>query len=281
MRQKKQHKSTKNITRIILAIITLLILVIALFPMVWMFLTSIKSFKDAFAIPPKLVFEPTFSSYFNVLFQKKIHTYFFNSVLISGFSTLIALIVGIPGGYALSQFRFKSKKQLGFFILSVRIAPPIMSLFPLYMIFSRLRILGSHFSLIIMYIVFNLPLAVWVVQIFFREVPVELRESAIIDGCSEFTAFRKVMLPMVKSGISATAILCLIQTWNEYLFALVLSNRSSATLPIAITSYRTYQGVEWGPISAAGILVMLPMIIFGIIVQKDLVKGLTLGSIKG
>ena len=274
-------KQSNLIGKKILITIILVILCLFIFPVLWLFLTSIKDFKDAFSVPPKLIFTPTIRNFKSIFVDKNIHHYFFNSLFISSSATFVALLVGVPGGYSLAQFEFRAKEKLGFFILSIRIAPPIMSLFPLYMIFFKIGLLGTKLSIIIMYVVFNLPLAVWVMQIFFRDVPKELREAAIIDGCSEIKAFWEVMLPLARSGLAATSILCLIQSWNEYLFALVLSSRTSATLPIAITSYRTYQGVEWGPISAAGIIVMLPMVLFGLFIQRNLVQGMTMGAVKG
>jgi ABC-type glycerol-3-phosphate transport system permease component len=194
---------------------------------------------------------------------------------------LIALVIGVPGAYSLAQFNFRAKKNIGFFILSVRIAPPIMSLLPLFVVFNRLHLVGTRVSLVIMYIVFNLPLSVWIMQVFFRDVPRELREAAIMDGCSEIRTFLSIMVPLVQNGLLATTVLCMIQSWNEYLFALVLSGQDTQTLPVAISSFMTFQGIEWGPISAAGVVVMLPMILFGLLSQKNLVRGMTLGAVKG
>ncbi len=267
--------------RVIFWIVLLVILGFFLLPPLWLFLTSIKTFNDAFAIPPKLVFHPTIENYVNVFQSKSIQSYLLNSVIVAGLSTLLALIIGVPGGYALAMYEFRAKRNLSFFILSVRIAPPIMSLFPLYMIFTRTHLIGTRAALIVMYVVFNLPLTVWIMQIFFRDISREIREAALIDGCTELRTFRSIMLPLTRSGLSATSILCIIQSWNEYLMALVLTGQSSQTLPVAITSFMTYSGIEWGPISAAGVIVMIPMIVFGLLVQKNLVKGLTFGAVKG
>ena len=204
-----------------------------------------------------------------------------NSVIIASTATVASLIIGVPGAYSLAQYKFRGRKSLGFFILSIRIAPPIMSLFPLFIVFNRINLVGTKLSIIVMYIVLGLPLSVWIMRIFFADLSSELREAAIIDGCSELQAFLYVMLPLVRTGLATTSILCFIQCWNEYLFALVLSDHSSQTLPVAILSFMTYQGIEWGPISAAGVLVMIPMIVFGLSVQKYFVKGMTLGAVKG
>ncbi len=275
------HGGTLELRAVLFWIFIVVILLFFLFPPIWLFLTSIKTFRDAFAIPPKLFFTPTFENYRNVFEMKQIQTFLLNSIIVSSCSTAVALLIGVPAAYALARFEFAGKKNLSFFILSVRIAPPIMTLFPLYIVFNQLHLIGTRLAVVVMYIVFNLPLAVWIMQIFFRDVAGELRDAALIDGCSEVRVLLSVMLPLVRSGLSATSILCVIQAWNEYLMALVLTSQRSQTMPVAITSFMTYSGIEWGPISAAGVVVMVPMIVFGLMVQKNLVRGLTLGAVKG
>lgn len=278
---REAHRGAQGVRATAFWIAIVVILLFFLFPPIWLFLTSIKTFRDAFAIPPKLFFTPTFANYLNVFATKQIQAFLLNSIIISAVSTAIALLIGVPAAYALARFEFAGKKNLSFFILSVRIAPPIMTLFPLYVVFSRSNLIGTRSSVIVMYVVFNLPLAVWIMQIFFRDISGELRDAALIDGCSELRVLLRVMLPLVRSGLSATSILCVIQAWNEYLLALVLTSQKSQTMPVAISSFMTYSGIEWGPISAAGVVVMIPMIAFGLMVQKNLVRGLTLGAVKG
>lgn len=272
----------KSLVRsIVFWIILAFILVFFLSPLIWLFSTSFKNFKDAFAIPPKIFFTPTFENFIYVFNNGDFVKYILNSIIISFSSTFICMVLGVPGAYALASFEFDKKKDLSFFILSTRIAPPIMSIMPLFIIFNKLDLVGSKFPLVLMYILMNLPLVIWIMPVYFREIPTELREAAIIDGCSELKAFYKIMVPMVMGGITATTILCIIQAWNEFLFALVLSGKSSQTLPVAITSFMTFQGTQWGPLSAAGSVIMIPMIIFGFLVQRNFVKGMTMGSVKG
>ena len=169
--QQLQQRSRRIAPRIVFWLVLLVILCFFLLPPIWLFLTSIKTFNDAFAMPPKLFFKPTLrENYRNVLQNKSIQNYLFNSIIVSGLSTLLALMIGVPGGYALAMYEFRAKNNLSFFILSVRIAPPIMSLFPLFMIFSRTHLVGTKAALVIMYVVFNLPLTVWIMQIFFRDI---------------------------------------------------------------------------------------------------------------
>ena len=245
---REAHRGAQGVRATAFWIAIVVILLFFLFPPIWLFLTSIKTFRDAFAIPPKLFFTPTFANYLNVFATKQIQAFLLNSIIISAVSTAIALLIGVPAAYALARFEFAGKKNLSFFILSVRIAPPIMTLFPLYVVFSRSNLIGTRLSVIVMYVVFNLPLAVWIMQIFFRDISGELRDAALIDGCSELRVLLRVMLPLVRSGLSATSILCVIQAWNEYLLALVLTSQKSQTMPVAISSFMTYSGIEWGPI---------------------------------
>lgn len=262
-------------------ILILLILAFFLFPPLFLVSTSLKNYKDAFSIPPKFVFKPTFENYRYIFSSADFGRYLKNSIIISSISTLFALLIGIPAGYALSVFQVKNKENLQFFVLSLRIAPPLMVVIPFYMIFFKLGILGTKTILIIMYFTINLPLVIILMQVYFEDVPIEIREAALIDGCSEWLAFKKIMLPLVKSGLSATTILCIIQSWNEFLFALVLTSEASQTLPVGVTSFMTFQGTNWGALSAAGTVIMIPMIVFGMLVQKNLVKGMTFGAVKG
>jgi len=283
MREFKSKDSLlrQKVKNVVFWTVLIFILGFFLFPPLWLFSTSFKNFKDAFAIPPKIIFSPTFENYIYVFNNGDFIKYIINSVVISFSSTLVCMLLGVPGAYSIASFEFKRKKDISFFILSTRIAPPIMSLLPLFIMFNKLGLVGSRFPLIIMYVLMNLPLVIWIMPVYFREIPVELREAAIIDGCSELKVFWKVFMPLVKSGLAATSILCIIQAWNEFLFALVLSGKASQTLPVAVTSFMTFQGTQWGPLSAAGTVIMIPMIIFGFMVQRNFVKGMTLGAVKG
>jgi multiple sugar transport system permease protein len=267
--------------KVVFWVVLSVILLFFLAPLLWLISTSFKNFRDAFALPPKIFFTPTLENYQSVFNNGDFGLYILNSVIIAFGSTLICMFLGVPGAYALACFEFPQKNDVSFFILSTRIAPPIMSIMPLYIIFNHLHWVGTRLPLLIMYILMNLPLVIWIMPVYFRDIPTELKEAAKIDGCSEFQAFVKVMIPVARGGIAATGILCIIQAWNEFLFALILSGGQSQTLPVAVTSFMTFQGTEWGPLSAAGTIIMIPMIIFGIVIQRNFVKGMTMGAVKG
>ncbi len=258
-----------------------LVLMFFLSPLVWLVSTSFKNYIDAFAMPPKLFFTPTLENYAKVLGKADFFHYMLNSVICSLVPMAIAIAVGVPCAYAIAMFGNKKSKNTSFFFLSARIAPPLMSLLPLYIIFSRIGLLGGKFPIIVMYTLICIPIVVWLMPVYFRDVPPELREAAIIDGCGELDIFLRVVFPLVKGSIAATAIYCVIITWNEFLIALVMSSKASQTLPVTVTSFMTFQGTEWGPLSAAGTVIMVPMIVFGFFIQKYFARGIVSGAVKG
>jgi len=271
-------------TKLGLIIATLLvILLFELFPLFWMLEISFKGYKDVIAMPPKLLFEPTLKNYREVIAAKRtpfLH-YLGNSAIVGLCSTAVALAVGIPAAYSFVRFRFPGKENIKFWILTTRMAPPIAVLIPYFLLFNRLRLIDSFVTLILMHVTLNLALVVWMAISFIEEVPVELEESAVIDGCSRIGAFARVTFPLIAPGIAAISILAMIFSWNDLMFSLVLSGRNTATAPVVITSFITYQDVAWGKLSAASMLIMLPVVVFALLVQKYILRGLTFGAVKG
>lgn len=280
-RYNNKYKNYKILRAVVFWFFMVLILLFFISPLLWLISTSFKNYIDAFAMPPKIIFTPTLENYIRVLGRADFFQYMLNSIICSLVSTAVALVFGVPCAYAIAMFNYSKAKNTSFFFLSARIAPPIMSLLPLYIIFSRIGILGTKIPIIIMYTLICLPIVVWLMPVYFREVPQEIREAAIIDGCNEMDIFSRIVLPLVRGSIAATAIYCVILTWNEFLIALVMSNRSSQTLPVTVTSFMTFQGTEWGPLSAAGTIIMIPMIAFGFIIQKYFARGIVSGAVKG
>ena len=262
-------------------IVLLLVLLFFLYPLYWLIATSFKNYIDAFAMPPKFFFKPTLNNYKTVFHKSNFFNNIFNSLICAFSSTAVGIALGVPCAYAISKLHVKKSKDISFFFLSARIAPPIMIILPMYIIFNKIGLSGSKWALIFMYITMTLPIVVWMMPVYFRDIPSELSDAALIDGCSDWQAFAKVMLPLSRPSIAATSIYCIILTWNEFLIALILSNKSSQTLPVAVTSFLTFQGTEWGPLCAAGSIIMIPMIIFGCAIQKYFVRGLVNGAVKG
>ena len=262
-------------------------------PIVWMLLLSLKTSDEILVMPPKLFFLPTLDNYASVLFGSvskssgsfaPTNTSFpynlLNSASISLVSTLLALTMGIPAAYCFAKFRFRRKQQLSSFILSTRFVPPIAVVLPFFLLFRTLHLLDTHACLIIMYTFMNLALIIWMLKNFFDEVPSEVVEAARMDGCSNTITLVSVALPLVQPGIAAAAILCMLFSWNEFLFAVLFTGKVAKTAPVAVYSFVTFREIVWGNLTAAGIITTIPVLIFILLVQKNLVRGLTAGAVK-
>lgn len=251
-----------------------------LFPVVWTILTSLKTEAEAFSMPPKWLFKPTFENYVSIFTKQPFMRYIMNSVIVGASSTLLALVLGTPAAYAFSRMKSRRGEGLSFFILSTRIAPPTLIILPFFLLYRQLGLYDSKLGLMIVYLIFNLPFVVWIMKLFFDEIPKELDEAAMVDGCSRLRAFFTIVLPLTKSGLAATSILCMITSWNEFFFAVTLTGDRAKTLPVAVTSFIQFTGTRWGELCAAATVIMLPLILFGFIVQKNLVAGMTFGAVK-
>jgi len=260
-------------------------LVAALAPVYWMITISFKREIDQFAVPPKwFSFSPTLEHYAEAFINRSFGQYLFNSLLVAIASTACALVIGTLAAYALARFRlpWSLDRKLALWILSTRMFPAIVTTIPLFLIMRDLRLVNTRLSLVIAYTSFNLPFVVWMMRGFFAEVPRDLEEAAMVDGDSRMGAFWRVVLPLVTPGLAATAVFCLIVSWNEFLFALVLTQTDSAmTLPVGIAGRVTQYGIKWGAMSAAAVVAMVPIVAFALCVQKYLVRGLSLGAVKG
>ncbi len=257
----------------------------ALLPVYWLATISLKQPVDQFAVPPVWIsFTPTLEHFREILFARPFLTYVWNSIVVAGGSTLLALLLGAPAAYGLARFRLPHElhERLSFWILSTRMFPPIISIVPLFLVMNRLDLLNTRASLVLIYTAFNLPLVVWMMRGFFEEVPVELEEAAMVDGLNRVQALVRVVLPLTAPGLAATAVFCLIVAWNEFLFALVLTQTDRVmTLPVGIAAQVTQFEIRWGAMSAAGVLAMVPILIFAFAVQRYLVRGLSMGAVKG
>ncbi len=260
-------------------VVVLFVVILVLFPIVWTFLTSIKGRFDVSAMPPKLLFTPTTENYRKVFIEDGFYRYFKDSIIIALISTVIAVFLGTMAAYGLVRYRVGGK-FLPFWILSTRMLPPIAIILPIYILMQRVRLIDTYASIIIMHVLLNLPFAVWLMSGFFREVPSEIDEAALLDGCSVFGAFIRILFPVVIPGVLATTVFCLITSWNEYLFALILSGRNVKTLPVAAAFYVTDRDILWGPMAAVAVVASIPIIIFTLLIQKHLVRGLSYGAIK-
>jgi multiple sugar transport system permease protein len=260
-------------------------LLAALAPIYWLIGISLKREIDQFAWPPLWFgFTPTLRHYAEAFGQAEFARYFANSVIVATGSTVLALALGVPAAYGLARFSWPGgwARAIGFWILSTRMLPPIVTIVPLFLLLREIRLLNSLGGLVLVYTAFNLPFTIWMMRGFFEEVPRELEEAAWLDGESRLGALLRIVLPVVRPGLAATAIFCLIVAWNEFLFALILSQTpSSMTLPVGIASRVTQYEIQWGAMSAGGVVAMAPVLVFAAAAQRYLVRGLSLGAVKG
>lgn len=266
-------------------VVLLATLIVALAPVYWMFTISLKTEVDQFAAPPRwFSFEPTLEHYQDAFLVRSFGQYLVTSALVATLSTACALVIGTIAAYSLARFRFPYDldRKLSLWILSTRMFPAIVTAVPLFLMMRDLRLLNTRASLVIVYTAFNLPFVVWMMRGFFAELPRELEEAALIDGDSRLGALVRIVLPLVAPGLAATAVFCLIVSWNEFLFALVLTQTDAAmTLPVGIAGRVTQYEIKWGVMSAAGVVAIVPILAFAMAVQKYLVRGLSLGAVKG
>jgi multiple sugar transport system permease protein len=260
-------------------------LIITLFPVYWIAGNSFKYDIDIFSVPPQWFPQnPTLKHYHAAFIERPFLKYALNSFIIAVFTTIVSLVLGTMAGYALARFQYPGRwrYQISFWILSTRMMPPIVTIIPLYIAFNYMNLLNTKTAVVIAYTAFNLPFATWMMKSYFQDLPVELEEAAMVDGDTRWGAFLRVALPLARPGLAATAIFCLIISWNEFLLALILTlTERSQTLPIGIAGRVTQYNTYWGEISAAGFTACIPIIIFAFIVQKHLVRGLSFGAVKG
>ncbi len=263
----------------------ILALLATLAPVYWMMTISLKSEVDQFSVPPRwFLFSPTLAHYRDAFLERSFGQYLLTSAIVAVSSTFCAMVLGTLCAYALARLGLPGRlsTRLSLWILSTRMFPPIVTALPLFLMMRDVRLLNTRASLVIVYTAFNLPFVVWMMRGFFQEIPRDLEEAARVDGDSRLGALVRVVLPLVAPGLAATAIFCLIISWNELLFALILTQTDAAmTLPVGIAGRVTQYEIKWGVMSAAGVVAMMPILLFALAVQRYLVRGLSLGAVKG
>ncbi|WP_225730190.1 MULTISPECIES: carbohydrate ABC transporter permease [unclassified Nocardia] len=249
------------------------------FPVLWMALTAFKQEGDAYTDPPKIVFTPTLDQ-FRAVLDSGIGTTLANSAFATVVSTILVLALGIPAAFALSLRPVRKTRDALFFFISTKMLPVVAAIVPLYVIVGDLGVLDNVWALVGLYTAMNLPIAVWMMRSFFLEVPGELLEAASMDGADTWTAVREVIAPLVSPGIAATALICVIFSWNEFFFAVNLTAVQAQTIPVFLVGFITGEGLYWARLSAAAMLTALPVILAGWLAQNKLVRGLSFGAIK-
>ncbi|MDP9248359.1 MAG: carbohydrate ABC transporter permease [Candidatus Dormibacteraeota bacterium] len=249
------------------------------FPVLWMVLEGFKEETQAASIPPTIFFTPTLSAYQEVL-SRDFPPFFINSAIATIFSTFLVIVLGLPAAYALAIRPVKKTRDVLFFFISTRFLPFAASLVPLYILARNLHLLDNILALIIIYTTINLPLGVWLLRSFLLEIPNDLFEAARVDGAGLYDELVRIILPVVTPGLAATALICLIFSWNEFFYAVNLTSSIAATSPIFLVGFISGRGLFYAKLSAAATLASLPVLLAGFIAQRQLIRGLTMGAVK-
>jgi sorbitol/mannitol transport system permease protein len=262
-----------------LNLVTYAIAVIVFFPILWTVLTGFKNEADAAADPPVLLFNATVANY-QTVFDARYLTYFANSAILAIGSTVLALCLGLPAAFSLAFRPSRATPKILSWVLSTKMLPVVGALIPLIVIYKHLGLVDSRFGMILLYGASNLPLVIWMMRSFFADLPKEILEAGIVDGAGTARIMLRLVLPLTAPGLAATALLCLIFSWNEFLLAVNLTSANAGTLPVFISSFQTSEGLFFAKMSAASSLAVAPVIFAGWIAQRSLVRGLTFGAVK-
>ncbi|HEX3499952.1 MAG TPA: carbohydrate ABC transporter permease [Stellaceae bacterium] len=250
----------------------------AILVFLWMLSLAFKTDIDNIAYPPVFIPNPpTLDNFLSVFQNSPFALYTYNSIIVTGGATLLALLVGVPAGYGIAKAR---AHKLGVLVLLARLTPGLSFLIPLYILFQMMGLTGTLWPMIITHLVITVPIVAWIMIGFFETLPHDLEEAAMIDGCTLWQAFYRIALPLSRPGIVVAAILSIIFSWNNFIFGVVLAGRETRTLPVAVYNVLTFEQLSWGPLAAAALVVMLPVLVLTIIIQREIVSGLAAGGVK-
>jgi len=271
-----------KVRRALIFAVAVAVLAVWAFPVLWALLTSFKTERDVLAYPPKVVFAPTLANYADVLFgSSTILPNLLSSFVVAGFTTLFTIVIAVPAAYALARLEFPAKRSTGFYVLATQMLPPIGLIIPYYLAMQKLAALDTYSGLIVIYLTFSLPFAVWLMVSYFEDIPREMEEAALLDRAGRLRALWYVILPQVRGGIAVTTIFVFLNAWTEFLFAVVLGGNRVRTVTVAMFNFISVEQTLWAKLAAGAVLAMLPVIVLGLVAQRHIVKGLTVGAVKG
>jgi multiple sugar transport system permease protein len=270
-----------SIRTVVLSIVTFVLMLFVIIPVLWFLLVSLQSPTRIIAQSPFANLKFSLQNYENVFTRLRYLRYFANSLIISIIATAVTLIIGSLAAYSFSRLRNKVTDNLSFWILSTRMLPPIAVIIPVYLLMSYLGLLDTFLGMIIIYMTISIPYSVWMLKSFFDEIPRELDEAAMVDGCTKLRIISKVVIPIAVPGIISTGIFNFILLWNEFLFALIITSINTKTLPVAISAFITDKGIEWSNMAAAGSVLVVPLAVMFYLIQRFIIRGLSFGALKG
>lgn len=249
------------------------------FPILWLFMTAFKYPRDAYSF--KLLFEPTFRNYIAIFTKPNVFgRLLLNSTLIAVLTIVIAIPIATMAAYALSRFQYKVKNLILVWLMSTQFVPPVVIVLPYFILYRNLGLTDTRIGLVILNLSFVLPFAVWMIKGFVDGLSTSMEEAAFVEGCTFLQTMRRVTVPLVMPGIITASIFALLQAWNEYLFALILTRKHAVTLTVGLNTLNTDRGILWEQMSAAGIIIMVPIFIFSYMVRRHFTQGLTMGAVK-
>lgn len=274
------RKNAKHLLKkIFFGLLILAIIIPILFPLYFVFISSFKNMAQVYIMPPKLIgFKPIMDNYIYIFKTQNYGTYMVNSTIVATVSTALSLLFGVPAAYVIARYKMTGASTG---ILAARLLPNISLLLPYYFIFSRLQMIDTYRVLIISHMVLSMPLIVWIMTGFFSDIPMELEEAAIVDGCTRQRCFSGVILPLCTPGLVTCSTLSFLGSWNNFQFAMILSGEKTRTLPVSLQYFVSGADIRWGRMMAATIVVIVPTIILTMILQKYIVQGMTAGAVKG
>jgi multiple sugar transport system permease protein len=266
--------TAKRLRLIATLFITLIFLLAWVFPIVWSVLNSLKTDQDVLAYPPKLIFQPTLEAYRDVLFGS-------GSILPNLISSFVIAIGTTVITMLMARLRFRGKKFAGFYVLATQMLPPVGIIIPYFLILRHIGWIDTYQGIILIYLSFSLPFAIWLLVSYFEDIPFEMEEAAYLDGASRMRTLWRIIIPQVRGGIAVTIVFVFLNAWNEFLFAVVLSGNTVRPVTVAMFNFVSVEQTLWAKLAAVSVLAMLPVVILGIIAQRNIVKGLTVGAVKG
>ena len=267
---------------ILLYVVSALILAIWAFPIVWAVVVSLKSESEVLAYPPRVIFTPTLQNYHDALFGGfSILSSFFTSFVISAATTILTIVLAVPAAYAFARLRLRGKRMLGFYTLVTQMIPPVGLVIPYFLILSKIGWLDTYQGMVAVFLTFSLPFAIWLLISYMEDIPREMEEAAFLDKANRWQTLWHVILPQVRGGIAVTVIFIFLNAWNEFLFAVQLGGKNVRPVTVAMYGFVSVEQTLWAKLAAAALIAMVPMIVIGIAAQKQIVKGLTVGAVKG
>jgi multiple sugar transport system permease protein len=277
-----KHRRARLLRTIILMGVASALLLVWILPLIWAFIVSLKSEREVLAYPPSVIFETTWSNYADALFGDfSIFDNLMTSAIVATSTTLLTILLAVPAAYAFARLRLPAKRALGFYTLATQMVPPVGLVIPYFLILNRLSWLDTYHGMVIVYLTFSLPFAIWLLVSYMEDIPWEMEEAAFLDKASRLQTLWHIIIPQVRGGIAVAVIFVFLNAWNEFLFAVQLGGNNVRTVTVAMYNFISVEQTLWAKLSAAALIAMLPVVIIGIAGQKQIVKGLTVGAVKG